>query len=335
MRGGAMRVAVAMVTALSPLVVACGGKPAVPSASPPVALHLSPACDVVPAAGLVWLVETKPRAIAEVPDLIPVIGTVVPEARFRAYAAAHGGIDPRQVLDLCVGRFKASSLVVARVPFDAARLETAFVDRANHIDGRTVVVARPPVVRLSGDVLGEPQHLTMFARELVAVETGKLGALRAAEAFAQGKLRRATPALRSSALASVAATLGDAPVRVFVPGPFEGEVGQGLGGLLAASTAVGAAAWFAGPPARIGVRVVLAGGWGDNAQAAADRLAAAAHVLSETALGRLLGVNEPVEALRTHVVAGALVLETTIDGRKLARGLHDALDAEVGELLGR
>jgi hypothetical protein len=31
----------------------------------------------------------------------------------------------------------------------------------------------------------------------------------------------------------------------------------------------------------------------------------------------------------------ALIVEATLDGAALARGIHDALDAEVGEIMGR
>ena len=127
--------------------------------------------------------------------------------------------------------------------------------------------------------------------------------------------------------------LGDAPVRVLAPGPFEGEIAHALGGLIRASTAVAASARFAGGPAKIAVRVVLTGAWGKDAPAASERLAAAVHVVSESAFGRLLGLHQPLVAPQVRGTEDALVVDVTIDGLLLARGLHDALDAEIGDIM--
>jgi hypothetical protein len=312
----------------------CGPKPiAGPVAPPPVALHLEPACDLAPSGGLEWVVEANPRALASIPDLIPAIALVVPEARFATFAAAHGGIDVRQITDLCIAKYKETVLTLARAPLDPVRVEKTFSDRVTHPGGRTVDVVSPPVVRVWGEVNGEAQQLIVFARELVALEQGRPGPARAAEAFAQGKLRRSSPALRGGPLPRALQLLGDGPVRVLAPGPFEGEIAKALGGLIRASTAVAASARFDGPPAKIAVRVVLTGAWGKDAPAASERLAAAVHVVSESAFGRLLGLHQPVVAPQVRGTEDALVVDVTIDGIALARGLHDALDAEIGDIM--
>ncbi len=321
---------------LALLLVACG--PPAPSQAPsppPVPLHLDHACDLAPAAGLAWIVDARPRAIAETVDLIPAIATVIPEKRFEAFAEGHGGIDLRQTQELCVAAYRTSTLAVVRSPFDPARVERTFTDRVTHGFARAVDVANPPVVRMWGDVGGEPQQLVLFGREALAFEDGKGSSARVAEAFALGKLKRAAPALRGAALEAVSQRLGDAPVRVFAPGPFEGATAQGLGGLLRATTAVGASARFAGPPGRIAVRLVLMGAWGDDAPAAAERLSAAVHVVSESGVGRLLGLNAPLEPARVRTSPDALVLDAVLDATVLARGRPDARDAEVGEILRR
>lgn len=333
-RSRSSRSAVALALAL--VGSACGPKPiAAPPAAPPVALHLAPACDLVPSAGVEWVVDAKPRALAELPDLIPVIALVVPEARFATFTTNHGGIDVRQVQDLCIAKYKDTTLTIARAPFDPLRVEKAFVDRVTKPGGRQLDVPNPPVVRVWGEVNGERQQLVVFARELVALEQGQPGVVRAAEAFAQGKLHRASPALRGGTLTRAVELAGDAPVRAFAPGPFEGETAQGLGGLMRASTAVAASAQFVGAPAKIALRIVVTGAWGKDAPAAAERLAAAVHVVAESPFGRLLGLDHPVVAPQVTTMEDALVIEVTIDGTTLARGLHDALDAEIGEIMRR
>jgi hypothetical protein len=139
--------------------------------------------------------------------------------------------------------------------------------------------------------------------------------------------------LRTGILARSAELVGEAPVRMFAPGPFDAATAAGLGGLLRASTSVAASARFVGPPAKIAVRLVLTGAWGSDAPAAAERLAAAVHVVAESPLGRLLGLDHPLEGPHVRTMEDALVLEATIDGVALARGLHDALDAEIGEIM--
>jgi hypothetical protein len=318
------------------LASACGpSAPPVPPAPPAAQLHLSPACDLAPAAGLEWIVDAKPRAIAQTLDLVPAIGLVVTEARFKAFSEGHGGIDLRQTEELCVARYKSATLAIVRTPFDASRVERTFTDRATKDFGRAIDVANPPVVRLWGDVAAQPEQLVLFGHDALAFEDGKGAATRVAEAFALGKLKRAAPALHGAALEAAAARVGDAPLRAFAPGPFDGAAAQGLGGLLRATTAVAIAARFAGPPARIAVRLVLMGAWAEDGPAAAERLSAAVHVIAESSLGRLLGLHQPIDPPQVRAGMDALVLDTTLDGMALARGLHDALDAEVDEILRR
>jgi hypothetical protein len=323
--------------AILSLVVASGCGPKTPAAAPlppPVPLHLEPACDLAPSAGLSWIVDAKPRALAEIPDLIPAIALVLPEERLRTFTAAHG-VDLRQIKDLCVAKYKDSLLEIARVPLDPVKVATIFEDRATKPGVRTLLAPNPRVLRIAADIDREPAQIVLFGQDAVAVEQGKPGPLRAAEAFAFGKLKRAQPALKGTALRRASEVLGDAPVRVFAPGPFEGELGSGLGGLLRATTAVAGSAKWAGAGSNIAVRVVLTGAWGDDASAAGERLGAAAHVLSESPIGHLFGLHHPVRAPFVHVEPDALVLDATIDGDALARGIHDAVDAEVADIMRR
>ena len=318
------------------LLCGCGPKrPAPPPGPPPVPLHLEPACDLVPAAGLAWVAAIAPRAIAAVPDLIPAIGIVLNEERLRLFATAHGGIDLRQIKEVCVARYPGTLLTVARVPLDPDRVVAAFDGRSGRPPVRTTIIPNPHVVRVTGDIDGEPEQLLLFGHDAIVQEEGKTGPIRAAEAFAFGKLKRSQPALKSPALARATALLEDAPVRILAPGPFEGETAGGLGGLLRATTAVGGSARWSGTGTGIAVRLVLTGAWGDDAPAASERLAAAIHVLTESPPGRLFGLAHPRKEPTIHTEPDALVLDAVVDGEALARGIHDAVDAEVGEIMRR
>jgi hypothetical protein len=316
------------------LLSACGPKvPPPPPPPPPVPLHLDPACDLAPAAGLSWLVSAEPRTIAQIPDLIPALSLVFPEERLQRFAAAHGGIDLRQVTDLCVAHYRETTLAVARVPLDDSKVIAGFDARSTRTPVKTEVAPSPHVFRETGEEAGLPTRIVVFGREAIAYEQGAPGPLRAAEAFAFGKLKRAQPALRSSALLPAAAALGPAPVRIFAPGPFEGESAQALGGLLRAATAIGASARWGATQSQIALRIVVLGAWGPDAPAAAERLGAAAHVLAESPAGRLFGLGNPIDGPHAHGEGDVLSLDVTIDGDRLARGVRDAVDAEVDEIL--
>jgi hypothetical protein len=319
----------ALALLLLPLPAACGGR-AAPASEPVVApaLTVSPAVDLVPAAGLVWLVDARLRELFSSATLMPALARVLPEERLDAFAKRHGGVDLRQMTELTLAGYADAVLAVADQVVDPGRVEAAFVARALGVEGRA---EDGPVVRTWGTVGNVRQQLAILGREGVALEQGRFGPLRAAEAFARGKLRRALPALRAEPLAKAAALLGDAPLRAFAPGPFEGSWGKGLGGLLAATTAAGAAAT---PRERVlDFRFVLTGAWGADAAAAATRFEAAFQLLAADPLGRLMGVDRPVVPAAATGDAEALHLQVSLDAEQLGRGLHDATDATIEEVM--
>ena len=333
--------------ALGALVLAaCGGTKsaprAAPSAPPAAPLHLDPATDLAAAAGLVWLVDVRPRDVFAALDLIPAIGLLIPEKRLDAFAQRNGGVDLRRLPQLVVASYKEAQLVVARGAFDPGKLEKTFEDHAEIIDGRaqdkaTAPSGAPaaPITRLWGTARGQREQIAIFGRDGLAIERGRFGPLRAAQAFAQWKLKRAKPALRDVPLARAAELVGDAPARAFAPGPFEGEWAGGLGGLLKASTAAAVAARpgaTEGGKARVDVTLVLTGAWGAD-EAAPARLAAAFGRLADDPLGKLCGLHRPLSPAKTRGSDEALVLEVGLDALEIARGLRAATEATVEEIM--
>jgi hypothetical protein len=324
----------------SVVAAACGSRRPPPAESPASPrLKLEPIVDLVPAAGLSWLLQCRPRQLAASPALIPAIAAVISEERFAAFARGHGGVDLREIDDLAIAGFPEATLALARTLVSEARLEASFAERASSVDGRAI---EGDVTRFWGTVGREREQIAVLGREGVALERGRLGPLRAALYFAEGKLRRALPALRAEPLARAAALLdGDhpAPVRGFAPGPFEGDWAAGLGGLLRAATAVAVSATPveepSGPTARsiLRVRVVVTGAWGEQAAAAAERLGAAFGVFASDPLGRLLGLDHPLEGPTLSGEADALHLELGLDPLPIGRGLNAATGASVAEIL--
>lgn len=310
------------------LLSACGGRVApAPQAAPAPSLTVSPAVDLVPAAGLVWLVDARLRELLSSATLIPAVAIVLPPARLDAFAKRHGGIDLREATELAIAGYPDAVLAVADAVLDPARVESAFAAHAIAVEGRAV---EGDVVRTWGTVGSARQQIAILGREAVALEVGRFGPLRAAEYFARGRLHKARPALRAEPLATASAILGDAPLRVFAPGPFEGAWARGLGGLLAGATA---AAGAATPRDRaIDVHFVLTGAWGADA-AAASRFQAAFELLAADPLGRLLGVDRPLTSPTASGDASALHLRLSLDAERLAQGLHAATDATIEEVM--
>jgi hypothetical protein len=305
------------------------------AAPPPPPLALDPLVDLVPAAGLAWLVELRPHELLATPALASAVSLVVPAPRFDAFAAGHGGVDLRHLACLVVAGYADATLALARGPVEPARVEAAFAARAVAVEGRAVDAG---VTRLWGSVGAEREQVALFHGEsgdAVGLERGHLGPLRAAVYFAQGKLRRALPALRAEPLVHVAKLLGEAPVRAFAPGPFEGSWARGLGGLLGATTAVGASLRPVDHPPHgaLVLQAVLLGAWGTDAPEAAERLAAAFQLLASDSLGRLLGFDHPLEEARVSGDAEALRLQLVLDPVDLAHGVQAATDARVSEIM--
>jgi hypothetical protein len=295
-------------------------------------LALDPLVDLAPAAGLVWLIDARAQELLASPVLAPGVALVLTPARFDAFAEHHGGIDLRRLSRLVIAQYDGATLALGSTAVQAARVEAAFAARAVHVEGRAI---EGGVTRFWGSVGAEREQVALFDGAAVGLERGRLGPLRAASYFARGMLKRALPALRAEPLARVAKLLGDAPLRAFAPGPFEGEWGAGLGGLLRATTAVGASLHASQRPTggALEVQLVLAGAWGADAPRAAERLAAAFQLLATDPLGRLMRIDHPLEEPRVSGDDEALRLQVVLDPLALARGLQAATDARISEIM--
>lgn len=342
-----MRVRVA--AALAALVLACGH--AAPPPPPDHPLELGAAVDWAPAAGLESIVIVRPKEIMAHAELLPPIADVLPNESFDVFASRHGGVDARQLDELVIASYGADrTLVLARGVVDPAKLEAAFSDRVT-APKRFVDQPGGPlstVLRFEGDQGPAEHEMVVFGRQAVGYETETfpkedeakprthVGPLRAAELFAFGKLKKASPVLRTAPLDVAARLAGDGPVRVLFPGPFTGGTEQGLAGLLKATTAV---AITIAPEARqdgkpaLHVTLVLTGAWGEGAPAAAERLGAALTTLASSSLGRLCGVNQPLRGPDVRGQPDALFAEAVIDAALLGKGLHAAVASEVSEIM--
>jgi hypothetical protein len=330
---------------------ACGAaSPVVVQPGAP-ALRLDPLTDLVAAAGLVWLLDVRPQEVLADPALASLVGAAAPDDRLEAFAVRFGGVDLRRADEVVVAGLADSTFGLARLPVDPPGVEAAFTRRALQVEGRGVDRG---VVRLWGTVGQQREQIAIFDRRAVGIEVGALGALRTAAYFAQGRLKRSPPALAAEPLASAVARLrgrpgdrhlgdprfgdprlGDAPVRGFAPGPFSGDWSPGLAGLLKAATAMAAALRPTDHPrpGALALRVLLTGAWGADGPAAAQRLEASFRLLGEDPLGRLTGLDQPLEGPVATSDAEALVLDVALDPVRISEGVRAIAGAPLAEMM--
>ncbi|WP_437761808.1 hypothetical protein ACSRUE_45930 [Sorangium sp. KYC3313] len=318
----------------------CGGAPRPPARpSPPLPpLATADLTRLLPQAGLRWLILVRPREVAAVPWLIPSIALVAPEENLARHARATG-VDLRQVREAAIASYAGAgpaggaTLYVARHSGDPRAIERLFRRRLTGKERRAL--DRPDVVRVTGDIGTKPHALVLLGEDVACVQDGGSplrGPARVASLYALGRLKRSPAALSGGPLRALEARLGPAPVRAFAPGPFDGELARGARGLLAAATAVGAAAR---PSAREGIAlaIAVAGDFSTSGEAASEELLAAWNELAGGSFGHLLGLDAPVEPpLATHA-PDAVAVAVELNPRALARGLAAATGERLAEML--
>ena len=94
-------------------------------------MRIGLAFDLVPAAGLRWLVELRPRALFADAAFASVVAMLVGEDTFATFALRHGGIDPRAAAELVIAGVDDAWLALARLAVDPAEVEAAFAHRAH------------------------------------------------------------------------------------------------------------------------------------------------------------------------------------------------------------
>lgn len=323
----------------------CAGRaPPPPPPRPLPPLATGDLAALLPAAGLAWLVRSRPRAIAQVPWLIPAIAGLAPEARLDRFASTMG-FDLRQTPEAWFARHDlppggSSDLLLVR--HNVARpeeLERRFTVR---LAGEVVRAEdRPDLVRVSGRIGPAHHGFARIGGDVAAYQEGGAparGPLRVVSARAAGGLREVRPVAAFEPVAALLARFGEAPLVAIVPGPFDDGAGVAVPGsdaarLLAASTGAGAALR---PTARegLGLAVALCGDFGEGARGASRVLDAAWEELAASEVGRILALDRPRDPpLVTHT-AEAVALAVELEPGPALEGLRALIEQDLEALLG-
>ena len=299
--------------------------------SPPLPpLKIKPVSSLATAAGLSWIVLAKPKVLFDNPGLHPGLARLFPE-QGRAVLDRVTAIRLDRIQDAAVVSYASSTLFLIDGGVDAFEAERRYHDRLMSEVIRKSY--RPDATWVKGaDAGGNMRSLAALAPGTVAIESGGSLHAKVALLYGIGRLQRAPRALSLPDVALLAGKFGDAPLRGFAPGPFEGEWKRGLRGLLAACSAAGVAMRPA-PDGSIDVSIRFVGAWEQDAPRAAEHVAARWQELASSTIGRVTGLATPVRGPTLLVQSEMVGIDVTIDGAQLLDGLHDLVAADVRDIL--
>jgi len=309
---------------------ACGAPPArsrTPAPTPSPRLHQGPLSDLIPAASLRWLALVKPGELLGHPELGPALRQVLTERRLDAFTEA-SGVDLRRVPKAAVAGFPYATVYLAEVPADMAEsARERFTERL--VAGATTKRPRPNLTRITGVVGQTPETLLTVEDHALAVTVGDPLYAKIAEAYAEERLKTSPSALRGSALKALPPLDAENPIVLLAPGPFADEWRSAALGLLESTVAIGVSIRPIGHD-KIAATVSLAGGWGNEADAAARRLATAWTSFTQSSAGHLFQLNPNAVVESTPEL---LTLRVELDIEPLARGLKAAVFSDIGDLM--
>jgi hypothetical protein len=320
-----------------PFVLGCGAPaplrtPPAPEAEPE--LHHGALVDYVPAAGLRWLIAGSPRALARAPALSELRQRWLDATRTAAFARATG-IDLERTERGLIAGFELGMLYLADASGWVSPPELAFIDRlaGSERERRT----HPSITTLSGLVGTQPQALVRVDDELVAFAVEDLTLARVVESFALRRFDEVATAFEGAALSGLPPDLrAPLPLALYLLGPLDPErvaATEELGDARALLAGVSALAVTLEPDAgELALQLALVGSWQGDLDA--ERLLAAWLAFAASPLGRMLGLDTPLEPPDAAGSESLLRLRTRLEGKLFALGLERSLTGDVGEWRG-
>lgn len=325
--------------ALASALSGCGSSTAHVAPSKPTAPLLIRSLDqLVPLPGLRWLVAARPKDIAAIAWLEPSISMLLDKERLDR-SAEQMGFDLRTLPEAAWAAYRTenggedASLQLVRHLGNSLAIERLFRERLSADMLR--IEDDPRIIRVTGR-LGKTVHaFASIGNDVVCLQQdGSLdrGPCRVATLLALGKLKRIKPVFADEALRVLAKRFESAPLRIYAPGPFEGDLARGARGLLAAATAIGAA-FRPSPHESLLVEIAVAGDFTTSGPAAAQKLAASWDDLAARPLGHLLGLDAPLSPPFPTFAPDMVTLAVDLDPRKVAKGLADATSNQIREIM--
>lgn len=332
----------ATLSAFAAFFAGCGGRspsPAKPGASKPrLPLPISSLDQLVPLPSLRWLVVARPKEISEITWLEAPIAMLLDKGRLD-HSAQTMGFDLRTLSEAIWAGYRTdegsdeASFQLVRHGNDPLSIERLFRDRLSSDVVRSIDDSQ--IVRVSGRIGKTGHALATLGRDIVCLQQdGSLdrGPCRISALLAQGKLKRIHPVFHDESLRNLAQRFESAPLRLFAPGPFDGETARGVRGLLGAATAIGAA-FRPTKQQGLALEIAVTGDFSTSGGEASRKLASSWDDLAGRPLGHLLGLDAPMTAAAPSYLPDVVLLQVELDPRKLAKGLADATSNQIREIM--
>jgi hypothetical protein len=292
-------------------------------------LHAKSLADLVPAAGLRWLVVAHPKQLLLDPAVKSGVELLFPKPRLDAFARS-SGVDLRALSSTCVAGFDIGTLYLAETHEGIGVAQQAFVDRL--VSHPVIKHPGPGVTHITGIIGTTPESFVALEGIGLGVSVKDPTLSKIAAAFALGKLKKSPSALNGAALRELPESVSHAPLRFYAPGPFGEPWTEGAEGLLGRTLAV---AVTATPRAtdRLEFELTLAGEFLADLAAENERARRSVERFAASALGRLLGMG--TEGVLTEVLVDPrqIVVRVTLPTSRVFAGLHTAVAADAAEML--
>lgn len=320
----------ALVLGVGAALVGCAGKPApLPPTIPPRPLALRPLTSLVPAGGLSWMIDARPMEFLRDPRAAKAVLTLAPQAREDSLAQ-HLGLDVRSAERLVFARFGETSLVLIDLPHDQERATKKFAERLSDKASRVVDDTR--ISWLSGKIGPSPRAFADLQGEVAIYEAGPSLPLRAAVAFAEGKLKKAKSALTTAPLDGLVPQLATEQIALYAPRRASEGWAEGKHALFDEAHALGLGLSAAPEGARL--RFVVTGDFSGHVDPAIARLRKIVDEVGASPLGHLLGLDAKLADDVATPSDKALALARTVSFERLADGLKAAVVADMPEIFG-
>ncbi|MGC4064255.1 MAG: hypothetical protein QM784_06340 [Polyangiaceae bacterium] len=285
--------------------------------------------DLVPAAGLRWLVVAHPKLLLADQDFARGLDQLFPTPRLDAFARA-SGVELRALASACVAGFDIGTLYLAETPSGIGIAQQAFVDRL--VSDPVIKYPGPGVTHITGIIGTTPESFVALDGFGLGVAVKDPLLSKIAAAFALGKLKKSPSALDGAALRELPAEASRAPLRFYAPGPFGEPWASGAEGLLGRTLAVAIAAT---PEQRDRLRIeaILAGEYLEDLGAENERARRSVERFETSALGRLLGMSTESALKEVIVERTRIVVRMSLSTSRVFAGLHAAVAADAKEML--
>ncbi len=320
--------------------------PSAPEVPPPPPskpdLHIPALTDLLTIARLQWLVLIKPEELISLQWLRPSLARVLRDDRLDLLAKATG-IDLRAVPALALANYrpgrgvppdqKSTIAYFVRHRRPQLEIERKFRERLTSRAARRVVGHQ--LVSVEGNIGLTHHGFVALGPDVVGFQYGgavNRGPARIALLYAQGKLATVPTALDDPSLQGLHSQLGNSPLAVLLPGPFEGSMARGARGLLGAASAL-AAGLKPTDRQTFRLQVLLAGDFAATATEAIGYLEGAWQDLVRSDLGHLLGLHAPTSPAAVGSNQLGLSLAVELDPAKLLSGLAAATVDNVREMM--